>query len=76
MSPVLAVPDSQTACGGSRKGSSEEAEPGGVTSRRLKWKVIREHEEVDHYHLATFTLAQGPLGLSQMLGPVCRPTSL
>lgn len=76
MSPVLAVTDSHTACEGSRKGPSEEVEAGGVTFRWWKWKVIREHEEVDHYHLVTFTPAQGPLSLSQMLGLVCRRTSL
>lgn len=72
---VSALPDSNTRCEGSRKGPSE-VEPSGVTSRCWKWKVIREHEEVDRYHLATFILAQRPLGLSQMLGLTCRQTSL
>lgn len=76
MSPVWAVLDSHMARGGSRKGPSEEVEPSGVTFRWWKWKVIREHEEVGCFHLATFTLAQGPLGLSQTCGLVCRWTSL
>lgn len=50
MSPVSALPDLRVTCGGSRKGASE-VEPSGVTFRWWRWKVIREHKEMDHYHL-------------------------
>lgn len=58
-----------------QKGTSE-VEPSGVTFRWWKWKVIREHKEMDHHHLTISTLARGPLGLSQMPGLLSRKTTV